>query len=297
MRAAVAPRDPRDPAPLRRAASVVTVRALPPPPPRARLVVLAGARPRRRRLAWRRGGPLRAFRVGRGSPSRGVHARADRGRGRAAPNGEWPPPDVVRVQGDARGDVVRVRRAFPFRRRARALATGEVAPAPQWRRTRASSAFAGPAKIQGLIPFRSRRRTKRRVVEQRARRRPATYRPPSPRRCSGAAKWGRCAWRRATSPPGRCCCRSAGGRGGAFRAGVRAARPGGRGLRRRRARAGDVRAARGDASERVRLFIDVVADPGAKRNWRIDTIEMVGEKRRVRARALAGRAFTEPTSS
>ena len=32
-------------------------------------------------------------------------------------------------------------------------------------------------------------------------------------------------------------------------------------------------------SERVRLFIDVVADPGAKRNWRIDTIEMVVERK------------------
>ena len=41
----------------------------------------------------------------------------------------------------------------------------------------------------------------------------------------------------------------------------------------------DVRAARATPSERVRLFIDVVADPGAKRNWRIDTIEMVVERK------------------
>ena len=42
----------------------------------------------------------------------------------------------------------------------------------------------------------------------------------------------------------------------------------------------DVRAARGATpSERTRLFIDVVADPGAKRNWRADTIEMVVERK------------------
>ena len=46
----------------------------------------------------------------------------------------------------------------------------------------------------------------------------------------------------------------------------------------------------------MRLFIDVVADPGAKRNWRIDTIEMVVERKDGSAheRLLRDELFTEP---
>ena len=161
MRAAVAPRAiPGTPAPPRASRGVGCYRFAraipPPPPPRAarRLSGGGGARASASTSSPRggRGGPLRAFRVGRGSPSRGVHARRATAVAAALPpNKEWPPPDVW---SEFRATHAGTWSGFAARFRSDGApvhwVTGEVAPAPQWRRTRASSAFAGPAKIQDV---------------------------------------------------------------------------------------------------------------------------------------------------
>lgn len=306
MRAAVAPRaipgTPRPPA--RRAASVVTG---------SRASTAAAAARGSSSLAGRasastssprggRGGPLRAFRVGRGSPSRGVHARrATVVAAALPPNKEWPPPDVW---SEFRATHAGTWSGFAARFRSDGApvhwATGEVAPAPQWRRTRASSAFAGPAKIQDVDTLQ---------IE-------TTY------EAEGGGTAGETTTSDASSTitstllgggqMGKMCVAQ-----GDFASGpvlLPKCEAGATvrfelGFARRvpedfdadygdgELEPWDVRAARGATpSERVRLFIDVVADPGAKRNWRIDTIEMVVERKDGSAheRLLRDELFTEP---
>ena len=149
MRSAVAPRailgTPRSPA--RRAASVVTgTRASTAAAAARGSPFLAGRASTSTSPRGGRGGSLRASRAARRSPGRrNTEAAA------LPPNKEWPPNDVwsefrATHSGTWSGFAAR----FRFDGAPVGWATGEVAPAPQWRRTRASSAFAGPAKIQDV---------------------------------------------------------------------------------------------------------------------------------------------------
>ena len=149
MRSAVAPRailgTPRGPA--RRVASVVTgTRASTAAAAARGSPFLAGRASTSTSPRGGRGGSLRASRAARRSPGRRKTEAAS-----LPPNKEWPPPDVwsefrATHSGTWSGFAARFRfDGAPVR-----WATGEVAPAPQWRRTRASSAFAGPAKIQDV---------------------------------------------------------------------------------------------------------------------------------------------------
>ena len=284
MRAAVAPRaipgTPRPPA--RRAASVVTG---------SRASTAAAAARGSSSLAGRasastssprggRGGPLRAFRVGRGSPSRGVHARrATVVAAALPPNKEWPPPDVW---SEFRATHAGTWSGFAARFRSDGApvhwATGEVAPAPQWRRTRASSEFAGPAKIQDVDSLEIETTCEAEDVGT------ATITSSTiTSTLLGGGQMGKMCVAQgdfASGPVLLPKCEA----GAAVRFEL--------GFARRvpedfdadygdgELEPWDVRAARGATpSERVRLFIDVVADPGAKRNWRADTIEMVVERK------------------
>ena len=284
MRAAVAPcaipGTPRPPA--RRAASVVTG---------SRASTAAAAARGSSSLAGRasastssprggRGGPLRAFRVGRGSPSRGVNARrATVVAAALPPNKEWPPPDVW---SEFRATHAGTWSGFAARFRSDGApvhwATGEVAPAPQWRRTRASSEFAGPAKIQDVDSLEIETTYEAEDVGT------ATITSSTiTSTLLGGGQMGKMCVAQgdfASGPVLLPKCEA----GAAVRFEL--------GFARRvpedfdadygdgELEPWDVRAARGATpSERVRLFIDVVADPGAKRNWRIDTIEMVVERK------------------
>ena len=284
MRAAVAPcaipGTPRPPA--RRAASVVTG---------SRAFTAAAAARGSSSLAGRasastssprggRGGPLRAFRVGRGSPSRGVNARrATVVAAALPPNKEWPPPDVW---SEFRATHAGTWSGFAARFRSDGApvhwATGEVAPAPQWRRTRASSEFAGPAKIQDVDSLEIETTYEAEDVGT------ATITSSTiTSTLLGGGQMGKMCVAQgdfASGPVLLPKCEA----GAAVRFEL--------GFARRvpedfdadygdgELEPWDVRAARGATpSERVRLFIDVVADPGAKRNWRADTIEMVVERK------------------
>ena len=284
MRAAVAPcaipGTPRPPA--RRAASVVTG---------SRASTAAAAARGSSSLAGRasastssprggRGGPLRAFRVGRGSPSRGVNARrATVVAAALPPNKEWPPPDVW---SEFRATHAGTWSGFAARFRSDGApvhwATGEVAPAPQWRRTRASSEFAGPAKIQDVDSLEIETTYEAEDVGT------ATITSSTiTSTLLGGGQMGKMCVAQgdfASGPVLLPKCEA----GAAVRFEL--------GFARRvpedfdadygdgELEPWDVRAARGATpSERVRLFIDVVADPGAKRNWRADTIEMVVERK------------------
>ena len=284
MRAAVAPcaipGTPRPPA--RRAASVVTG---------SRAFTAAAAARGSSSLAGRasastssprggRGGPLRAFRVGRGSPSRGVNARrATVVAAALPPNKEWPPPDVW---SEFRATHAGTWSGFAARFRSDGApvhwATGEVAPAPQWRRTRASSKFAGPAKIQDVDSLEIETTYEAEDVGTAA----ITSSTITSTLLGGGQMGKMCVAQGdfASGPVLLPKCEA----GAAVRFEL--------GFARRvpedfdadygdgELEPWDARAARGaPPSERVRLFIDVVADPGAKRNWRADTIEMVVERK------------------
>ena len=284
MRAAVAPcaipGTPRPPA--RRAASVVTG---------SRAFTAAAAARGSSSLAGRafastssprggRGGPLRAFRVGRGSPSRGVNARrATVVAAALPPNKEWPPPDVW---SEFRATHAGTWSGFAARFRSDGApvhwATGEVAPAPQWRRTRASSKFAGPAKIQDVDSLEIETTYEAEDVGTAA----ITSSTITSTLLGGGQMGKMCVAQGdfASGPVLLPKCEA----GAAVRFEL--------GFARRvpedfdadygdgELEPWDARAARGATpSERVRLFIDVVADPGAKRNWRADTIEMVVERK------------------
>ena len=148
MRTAVAPRAilGTSRAPARRAASVVTGTRASTAAAARGSPFLAGRASTSTSPRGGRGGSLRASRAARRSPGRRKTEAAS-----LPPNKEWPPPDVwsefrATHSGTWSGFAARFRfDGAPVR-----WATGEVAPAPQWRRTRASSAFAGPAKIQDV---------------------------------------------------------------------------------------------------------------------------------------------------
>ena len=290
MRAAVAPcaipGTPRPPA--CRAASVVTG---------SRAFTAAAAARGSSSLAGRasastssprggRGGPLRAFRDGRGSPSRGVNARrATVVAAALPPNKEWPPPDVW---SEFRATHAGTWSGFAARFRSDGApvhwATGEVAPAPQWRRTRASSEFAGPAKIQDVDSL-----TIETTYEAEDVGTAKAYESESVSSTSftstllGGGQMGKMCVAQgdfASGPVLLPKCEA--GASVRFELGFARRVPEnldadyGDG----ELEPWDVRAARGATpSERTRLFIDVVADPGAKRNWRADTIEMVVERK------------------
>ena len=195
------------------------------------------------------------------------------------PNKEWPPPDVW---SEFRATHAGTWSGFAARFRSDGApvhwATGEVAPAPQWRRTRASSEFAGPAKIQDVDSLEIETTYEAEDVGT------ATITSSTiTSTLLGGGQMGKMCVAQgdfASGPVLLPKCEA----GAAVRFEL--------GFARRvpedfdadygdgELEPWDVRAARGATpSERVRLFIDVVADPGAKRNWRADTIEMVVERK------------------
>ena len=200
------------------------------------------------------------------------------------PNKEWPPPDVW---SEFRATHAGTWSGFAARFRSDGApvhwATGEVAPAPQWRRTRASSAFAGPAKIQDVDTLQIETTY---AAEERSGTAKANASDASSTITStllGGGQMGKMCVAQgdfASGPVLLPKCEA--GATVRFELGFARRVPEdfdadyGDG----ELEPWDVRAARGATpSERVRLFIDVVADPGAKRNWRIDTIEMVVERK------------------
>ena len=195
------------------------------------------------------------------------------------PNKEWPPPDVW---SEFRATHAGTWSGFAARFRSDGApvhwATGEVAPAPQWRRTRASSKFAGPAKIQDVDSLEIETTYEAEDVGTAA----ITSSTITSTLLGGGQMGKMCVAQGdfASGPVLLPKCEA----GAAVRFEL--------GFARRvpedfdadygdgELEPWDARAARGATpSERVRLFIDVVADPGAKRNWRADTIEMVVERK------------------
>ena len=232
----------------------------------------------------RRGGSLRAFRAGRRSPGRRRARLATAFAASLPPNKEWPPPDVwsefrATHSGTWSGYAARFRfDGAPVR-----SDTGEVAPTPQWRRTRAFSPFAGPAKIEDVDSL---------TIE-------TTYLEDGEDAGDGDIRDVRDATVTSTllagGQMGKMCVAQ-----GDFASGP---------VMLPKCEAGatvrfelgfakrvpedfdanygdgelepwDVRFAR-DATptERVRVAIDVVADPGAKRNWRATAFEMFVERK------------------
>ena len=225
-----------------------------------------------------RGGSLRASRAARRSPGRRKTEAAS-----LPPNKEWPPPDVwsefrATHSGTWSGFAARFRfDGAPVR-----WATGEVAPAPQWRRTRASSAFAGPAKIQDVDSLEIETtyfEDERGIAD--------AEKQPSETFVStllAGGQMGKMCVAQGDFASGPVLLPACEGRHDArFELGFTRRVP-------ERYDAGDygdgelepwdVRFANNATpTERVRIVIDLLADPGAKRNWRAHSFEMLVERK------------------
>ena len=226
----------------------------------------------------RRGRSLRAHRIGRRSSDRRGARLATVVAASLPPNKEWPPPDVwsefrATHSGTWSGYAARFRfDGAPVR-----SGTGEVAPAPEWRRTRAFSAFAGPATIEDVDSL---------TIE-------TTYLEDDPGASGGDET--RVSTLLAGGQMGKMCVAQ-----GDFASGPVLLPPCEAGATVRfelgftirvpeafdadwgdgEPEPWDVRVAR-DATptERVRVAVDVAADPGARRNWRATAFEMFVERK------------------